>query len=125
MITRDRDQSARQCVLSAVGKSKTRSRRQLPQPRLMRQQPFECDSSQANHHAEILQQFHLLVEPWCAVALLLGCRFVSRRSATHHGGYPKIGHLHSVIEPCSLRLRRESGFTKDGKQKIPRSVAVS
>ena len=65
----------------------------------------------------------LLVEPWRAVAQLLGSGLVAGRRAADDSADPEIGEFHAVVAGCGVGLRGEARFVEHGIEEIAGAIA--
>ena len=115
-------QTAGQGVLCAVNKGKTGAHSDTAGALQMSQQTIECDTSEADNNAKMLEEGNLLVEPGRAVAQFLWCGLVRGWCSTPNRGDPKIGELHTVIARCGVGLRGKARFMQNRIQEIPGAV---
>src|SRR3954452_18453687 len=62
------------------------------------EQAVERDATEANHHAQILEQHHLLVQPRGAIAQFPGSRLITRGSAPPDRCNPETLQFHSILK---------------------------
>ena len=82
MIAGQQPEAAGQSILRPVAEGEAGARRDLSRAELVSQESVESDLAQANDNTKVPEQANLLIEPGRAVALLLRCRLIGRRSAT-------------------------------------------
>src|SRR5665213_1008777 len=123
MIAGNHNETAREPVLGAMREDEAGSRGQLPGSLGVAKQSIEGNAAQTHNNAQILKQAKLLIEPGCAVALLLRRGFVGGRRAANHSTDPQVSEFHAVVAGDGFSLRGKASFMQHRKQKISRSVA--
>jgi hypothetical protein len=61
------------------------------------EEAIKRNATETDYNAEILEQAQLLIEPGCAVTLLLGGGFVGGGSASYDGADPKASEAHAIV----------------------------